>query len=206
VGQGYVALSRIKSIEGLSLLGLNPMALRVDPLILHVDGRIKQASQKSIDAIESYAKDDLDALFKHHILALGGVVDTEKIAEEKANIKAGKPSRSTYVIPTHHRTKKLIEKSDTLIKLATNRGLAKGTIIQHLERIKEEEPEIDLNKYKPKGELFDEVESVALKLMTKKLPENFTDDGRLRLKPVFEALAGEVGYDDIRLCMLFMDG
>ncbi|RUM73669.1 MAG: helicase, partial [Sulfurovum sp.] len=44
VGQGYVALSRIKSIEGLSLLGLNPMALRVDPLILHIDDRIKMAS------------------------------------------------------------------------------------------------------------------------------------------------------------------
>ena len=71
--------------------------------------------------------------------------------------------------------------------------------------IKEEEKEIDINKYKPSNELFHTVESVVLKLMTKKLAENFTDDGKLRLKPVFEALGGDVGYDDIKLCMLFMD-
>ena len=42
-------------------------------------------------------------------------------------------------------------------------------------------------------------------MFNKKLAENFTEDCNLRLKPVFEALGGEVGYDDIRLCMLFMD-
>ena len=30
-GQGYVALSRVKSAEGLHLLGWNAQALRVDP-------------------------------------------------------------------------------------------------------------------------------------------------------------------------------
>ena len=141
-GQGYVALSRIKNIEGLRLMGLNPMALRVDPLILHVDSRIKQASQKSIDTIESYSKEGLEELFERHISSVGGVVDKEKIAEEKLNIKAGKPSHSAYVTPTHVKTQKLIEKSDTLIKLATNRGLGKSTIVNHLFTIKEENPEI----------------------------------------------------------------
>jgi hypothetical protein len=62
-----------------------------------------------------------------------------------------------------------------------------------------------LSKYKPKDEILDEVERVVLKLMTKKMPEHFTDDGKLRLKPLFEALDGQVGYDDLRLCMVFMD-
>jgi len=205
VGQGYVALSRIKSIEGLSLLGLNPMALRVDSLILHIDERIKQASIKAGEAVEALGKDAFESLCKKHISSLGGVVEKEKIEEEIANIKAGKPSHSAYATPTHIKTKNLIEKSDTIIKLAINRGLAKGTIIQHLTLIKEEEPKIDLSKFKPEAEVFDGVESVALKLMTKKLAENFTDDGKLRLKHVFEALGGEISYDDIRLCMLFMD-
>ncbi len=204
VGQGYVALSRIKSIEGLSLLGLNPMALRVDPLILHIDDRIKQASMKAQGAIEALGEDAFVSVCERHISSMGGVVEKEKIAEEVANIKAGKPSHSAYVTPTYIKTKKLIEKSDTLVALAVNRSLARGTIIQHLAQIKEKEPEMDLRKYKPKAELFDAVESVILKLMTKKLPEHFTDDGELRLKPVFEALGGEVGYDDIRLCMLYV--
>ncbi len=204
VGQGYVALSRIKSIDGLSLLGINPMALRVDSLILHIDERIKQASLKAGKAIEDLDKDTFEILCQKHISSMGGVVEKEKIEEEIANIKAGKPSHSAYATPTHIKTKNLIEKSDTIIKLAINRGLAKGTIIQHLTLIKEEEPEVDLSKYKPEAELFDAVESVLLKLMSKKMPDNFTDDGKLRLKPVFEALDGKVGYDDIRLCMLFM--
>ena len=204
VGQGYVALSRIKSIDGLSLLGLNSMALRVDPLILHIDDRIKQASVKAGKAVEALSEDTFVSVCEKHISSMGGVVEKQKIEEEVANIKAGKPSHSSYVTPTHTKTKNLIDKSDTLVKLAINRKLAKSTIIQHLVLIKEEDPKIDLNKFKPKAELLDAVETVILKFMTKKLGENFTDDGKLRLKPVFEALNGEIGYDDIRLCMLFV--
>jgi len=204
-GQGYVALSRIKNIEGLRLMGLNPMALRVDPLILHVDARIKGASLKARELVESLSPEAFETQCEEHIRHIGGVVEKEKIEEEKANIKAGKPSHSAYATPTHTKTKNLIAKSDTLIKLATNRGLSKGTIIQHLSLIKEEEPDFDMNKYRPNEETFDAVETVALKLMTKKMPENFSEDGKLRLKPVFEALGGKVSYDDIRLCMVFMD-
>lgn len=203
-GQGYVALSRIKNIEGLRLMGLNPMALRVDPLILHVDERIKNASQKAADSIESFSRERLDEVFEKHISHLGGVVCKEKIDEEIQSIKEGKPSHSAYVTPTYTKTKNLIAKSDTLIKLATNRGLGKSTIINHLAQIKEENPEIDLEKYKPKDELFERVDTVVLKLQTKKFKENFSDDGKLRLKPVYEALDGEVSYDDIRVCMLFI--
>ena len=203
-GQGYVALSRIKNIEGLCLMGLNPMALRVDPLILHVDDRIKQASQKSVDSIESLSKEHLDEVFESHISNLGGLVSKTEVEEEIQNIKAGKPSHSAYVTPTHMKTKKLIEKSDTLIKLATNRGLGKSTIVNHLFLVKEENPEIDINKYKPKDELFERVDEVVLKLKTKNLKENFSEDGKLRLKPVFEALGGDVSYDEIRVCMLFI--
>ena len=203
-GQGYVALSRIKNIEGLRLMGLNPMALRVDPLILHVDSRIKGASLKARELMESLSPEAFESQCEEHIRRMGGVVEKSKIEEERANIKAGKPSHSAYVTATHIKTKNLIAKSNTLISLATNRGLAKGTIVQHLALIKEEEPEFDMNKYKPNQETFDTVETMVLKLMTKKMPENISDDGKLRLKPVFEALDGKVSYDDIRLCMVFI--
>jgi energy-coupling factor transporter ATP-binding protein EcfA2 len=203
-GQGYVALSRIKNIDGLRLMGLNPMALRVDPLILHVDERILQASHKSIDIIESYSEQGLSEVFERHISSLGGTVNKEMIDVEIQNIKEGKPSHSSYVTPTHVKTQKLIEKSDTLIKLATNRGLGKSTIVNHLFLIKEESPEQDLEKYKPKKELFDRVDAAVLKLKTKNIKENFSEDGKLRLKPVYEALDAKASYDDLRICMLFL--
>jgi uncharacterized protein YpbB len=186
-------------------MGINPMALRVDPLILHVDGLIKQASKKASDAMEGLSAAHLDSEYEKHILALGGVVNKEKIEEERQNIKEGKPTHSTYVTSTYPKTKNLIEKSDTLIKLATNRGIGKGTIVQHLAQIKAEDPSINIEKYKPKDELFSKVDDAVLKLMTKKIKENFSEDGQLRLKPVYEALGGEVSYDDIRVCMLFID-
>jgi hypothetical protein len=204
-GQGYVALSRIKNIEGLRLMGLNPMALRVDPLILHIDDRIKMASKKASDALEALSKESLEATFESHVSQLGGVVSKEKIEEEKQNIKEGKPSHSAYVTPTHMKTKHLIAKSETLLKLAQNRGVGKSTIVNHLALIKEEEPQLDINKYKPEETLFTKVDDMVLKLRTKNLKENFFEDGRLRLKSVYEALDGEVSYDDIRICMLFLD-
>jgi len=204
-GQGYVALSRIRNIEGLRLMGLNTMALRVDPLILHVDERIKQASHKAAESIEALSEDDLEKTFDSHISQLGGIVSKEKIDEERQNIKEGKPSHSAYVTPTYIKTKHLIEKSDTLIKLAQNRGLSKGTVVQHLARIKEEDPDIDINKYKPLGEAFERVGDAVLKLKTKKFKDDFTEEGKLKLKSVFDALGGEVSYDDIKVCMLFTD-
>lgn len=203
-GQGYVALSRIRNIEGLRLMGLNDMALRVDPLILHVDTRIKEASVKATNKIEAFTQEALTQAFGKYISSLGGIVSKEKIDVEIQNIKEGKPSHSAYVTPTHIKTKHLIEKSDTLLKLAQNRGLSKGTVVNHLILIKAEEPEIDIEKYKPKEAYFTLVDDAVLKLRTKNIKENFTEGGELRLKPVFEALGGKVNYDDIRTCMLFL--
>ena len=43
-GQGYVALSRLRSLERLRLLGFNQTALEVDPLALKADLRFKELS------------------------------------------------------------------------------------------------------------------------------------------------------------------
>lgn len=55
-GQGYVALSRLRSIERLRLLGYNQTALEVDPLALKADKRFKELS------------DENDQLFTNEIL------------------------------------------------------------------------------------------------------------------------------------------
>lgn len=46
-GMGYVALSRVKSLRGLKLLGLNDMALRVDPRVKDVDGVFQRLSEET---------------------------------------------------------------------------------------------------------------------------------------------------------------
>src|SRR5690606_35919563 len=44
-GQGYVALSRVRTLSGLKMLGMSPTALNVDPKIVNVDARFRQNAE-----------------------------------------------------------------------------------------------------------------------------------------------------------------
>jgi hypothetical protein len=203
VGQGYVALSRIKSIDGLRLMGLNDMALLVDPLTLRIDEPIKKASQKASDEIASYSEDELEKRHMNYIKGLGGLTNFLQIEEEKKLLRLGKTAKMKNDTPTHLKTKALMESCETIKQIAKTRGVTEGTIMNHLATLKKEEPNIDLSKYRPTGEHIKSIEDVVVKLEREKNEENFSDDGRLRLKPIFEALSGEVSYDKIREVMLF---
>jgi ATP-dependent DNA helicase PIF1 len=50
-GQGYVALSRLRSLSGLHLLGLNERALRVHPLAIEKDAAFRDASDRALEAL-----------------------------------------------------------------------------------------------------------------------------------------------------------
>lgn len=54
-GMGYVALSRVRSLTGLNLLGLNDTALRVHPNILDRDGVFQGQSQRAAEQLASLA-------------------------------------------------------------------------------------------------------------------------------------------------------
>lgn len=47
-GMGYVALSRVKSLDALSLAGINRMALRVSDEALNMDADFRKASEKAV--------------------------------------------------------------------------------------------------------------------------------------------------------------
>ncbi len=204
VGQGYVALSRIKNIDGLRLMGFNDMALQVDPLILKIDDRIKQASKKASDEISKISNENLENLFLAYIESIGGITDKLQIQQEEKNLDSEKvfiPKDST---PTHIKTKNLIETSATISDLAKSRGFSIGTIINHLAILKEQESNLDLEKFKPNKDYFELVKDAVIKLKAKNNKNDFSDNGQLRLKPIFEALDSKVGYDEIRVALLFL--
>ena len=78
-GQGYVALSRIKSIEGLKLMGINDMALKVDSLILQIDDRMKMASKRASDEIKNMSDKEKAKKFEDTIRKNDGIIQKTEI-------------------------------------------------------------------------------------------------------------------------------
>ncbi|NEW61523.1 AAA family ATPase [Sulfurovum sp. bin170] len=198
VGQGYVALSRIKNIDGLRLMGLNDMALTVDPLILKIDDRIKSASQRAKKEVEAFL--NLDKIQRNHILASGGTIDESNIRDDRKRKFAIKDKK----IPTHIQTKNLIDKVDSIKEIAKARGVTEKTIVGHLSKLKKQDSSLDLSKFKLDSKNFEITISNIKKIKATKNEKYFTEEGRLKLQEVFHGLNREVSYNEIRLAILFV--
>ena len=203
VGQGYVALSRIKNIEGLKLIGLNDMALRVDPLILRIDEPIKKASERASSELDEYSPEELDKDHLHYIRMLGGITSLVQIEEERRSLRSGKVSTRSD-IPTYLKTKSLIESCDTVKQIAKSRSMTEGTIWNHFAKLKEDDANIDFSKFKPTGKKVKVIEKAIEKLQKKSKPEDFREDGELKLKSIFDELKQKISYDKIREVTFFM--
>ncbi len=75
-GQGYVALSRVKGMDGLQLKGFNSTALEVDGLALKADLRFQELSEEVEASIEM---EDLEVKARNFIKKSGGVIDKDEI-------------------------------------------------------------------------------------------------------------------------------
>lgn len=60
-GMGYVALSRVRSLEGVYLGGINQMALAMHPQIYTFDNQLREASEELADQTEDLAEEVVEA-------------------------------------------------------------------------------------------------------------------------------------------------
>ena len=200
VGQGYVALSRIKNIEGLKLMGFNDNALSVDSLILSIDPRIKQASKKALEKIESLEENQLNAIQLSYIQKLGGTIDEKEINKEKEILS--KEPKIEAKIPNHIKTKNQIENSVTLQDLAKNAGFSLSTIINHLSLLKTEETNFDISKYMPNLATINLIKKAVKEIKEVNNEEDFSEDGKIKLKPIYIKLDEKISYDDIKIVLI----
>jgi ATP-dependent exoDNAse (exonuclease V) alpha subunit len=180
-GQGYVAISRVRSLSSLYLLGINDKALQVHPDISQTDIEFKYKSKKALNALSKYGEQEL--LKKHQKFILNNGGSLTKVAPKK-------------LTSTYDQTLELYIAGKTISQIAKTRKFTEGTIISHLEKLKAE------NKISSK-----DLTRIITKDLSKKLPEIhkvFNELGTEKLSPVFQKLNGKYSYDELKLARLMV--
>lgn len=203
-GQGYVALSRIKSIDGLRLMGLNDVALRVDEVILNIDKRIKEASDKYESEFQSLSQKEKDAGVREFIILSGGTVNEEKIQTNKKQLKeTAQDINISTKEKTLEVTKKLLAKKKSVSKISEERGISESTIFEHIKKISKSDSDFDLSYLKPKKKILATVFKAVKQIEKKKNKDDLLADGTVKLRVIFDYLKEEISYDDIKMALIF---
>jgi ATP-dependent DNA helicase PIF1 len=182
-GQGYVALSRVRSLEGLHLLGWSAQAVAVHPLVREHDLEFQEASEAAEELFgELESAGERVELEQNFIKSSGGTL----IAEQPKEKKPLSPRQNTY-----EESLSLIKEGHTIEEISSMRSLNTGTIADHVEKLA------------ASGRLNqDEVES----LLPDSVAENFADIanafstlGFEQLSPVYRELEEQYTYDELKL-------
>jgi ATP-dependent exoDNAse (exonuclease V) alpha subunit len=71
-GQGYVALSRVRSLSGLHLLGMNPRATMVHPEVAEADTEFRACSERLAESLARTPQAELEEQWERFIEGIGG--------------------------------------------------------------------------------------------------------------------------------------
>ena len=202
-GQGYVALSRITSITGLKLMGLNETALHIDPHVLETDCSMREHSREIYTSFNAMNDDQKQEQIAHYMKYLGGSIakGTQKKQEEQDELeKAFLPKTKSFL-----ESKKFFEQKMSIANIANERELTEMTIMNHLADIINDDPEFDISYLQPDSHIIESVENAVNNINKRKKPEDFLENGDIKLKSIFTELGEKVDYDDIKLALLFLE-
>jgi hypothetical protein len=180
-GMGYVALSRLVSLFGLTLKGFNDLALLVNQEILEFDKSLKQWSQEISEDVKKIDEKEKIEKQKEFLFSLPGMEWSKSKKKEKK-----------IFVSTHEKTKILVRDKLPIKEIAKQRNLKEETIISHLEKLVGQE-DIDLEYLRPSAYRFEKIKNA------------FEETGDTKLFPVREILGNDFSYNELRLARLFLN-
>ena len=218
LGQGYVALSRLKSLAGLQLLGMNTMSLQLDPLACGADKRFLALSE---EADANYAMLDAKSMSEAHekfVTQSGGtnnktIIDAyatlqkkrreqQQISQDKKQSKGNQVADKSEL--TLLATKALLEESLSIAEIAQTRELAQSTVMRHIAELKSQDPSLACDHLRPQDDVMIAVGNAYVAIKVANNPNDFNDDGSIKLRPIFEYLKHSIDYNTIRLALIFI--
>lgn len=131
-GQGYVALSRVRSLAGLSLAGLNARALEVHPEIRRKDVAFRTASDKARETFAGISGQELATLQRNFIRACGGKEEAQKPVERVVEKPISRLDKTREKFPNAGRPWN--EADDTLLKKMFAEDKPQKEMAQHFGR------------------------------------------------------------------------
>ena len=186
-GQGYVALSRVRTLAGLYLTGMNARALEVHPKVASADDGFRAASEKARERLAATDHGELRKAQHDFVTACGG-------AEGQG--MAPKPEK----ISTYAQTKALVMEKLPLAEMAAKRGITPGTVIGHLEKLAEGK-EIDIMRdaahLKPEEKRFEAMRAAFMSA--------YRATGTMPLSAARDMAGPDFGFDELRLARLFVE-
>ena len=218
LGQGYVALSRLKSLAGLQLLGMNDMSLQLDPLARGADKRFLALSE---EADANYAMLDEESMRQAHekfILKSGGTL-SKSVIKAYANLQKKRREQQQAQIDKKQKlgnqvsdksdstllaTRILLEESLSIAEISQARQLSQSTIMRHIAELKSQDPSLACDHLRPDDEVMTAVGNAYVAIKVANNPNDFNDDGSVKLRPIFEHLKQAIDYNTIRLALIFI--
>ncbi len=192
-GMGYVALSRVRSLAGMKLLGLNDMALQVDAEVFERDREFQKMSDRAVARLAEMSRTEISTTQKE---SMKNIEPEEKVKIKILEKKKKKEEKKS----TEELTEEFLREGMTLEEIADKRGLKQETIVSHIETLLEEKgdkaPSIAyLREEFKRGELDTILEAFA-KAKTKVLAPVFNILTKQKKSPT---------YLKIRLARLFLE-
>jgi hypothetical protein len=194
-GMGYVALSRVRTLDGLHLVGFSESALSVDPRILAIDQQLQQSSNRFIQKLAELSSAEIHKRHEEFILDCGGTLEKTEKKEKKIKIDNRK---------THQVTADLLATGMTIDAIAQERGLGKGTVIEHLQKIKDSGKSLrDFPHLSIDSELLSQVRDAYDAI--KNSNESVFEVKLTPIKRYLEQSGYDTSFDDIKFARLFID-